>query len=687
MKLFLSLLVLLVAAVYAQSAPLVPDQGKRVDSFIRENNARQADNPEGLSFTVRLKDNRKQFHHGEVITLELSFATSKPKTFRFDAATYERSGRLGLDRFIVDRRTDVVDPLYDYFNSEFMLFLIGGLRGFPDLTHKPYVITADVNEWLRFDKPGRYRLYVMSHRINSDAGHHPVTSSVVELEILPPDNKWARQKLNDSIAALSKPAADRRAACRALRFLGTTAAATEMRQRFRGEDSSCDSEYKFGLIGSPHRNFVIRDMESALSSPEQPVRSSYITTLALLEFTRQTVPPRPDGPYPFWGSEEQKNQWWNQSGQRRSVYDQLSANYARQVVMAIGQKQGKTRAVSLQTVLEYRPELNKSGFLQWSTLVAAIPEVFRRLSIDDQTRMLKDQWETIASPAMLPVLRAVLKDLETRPINNSTVEGEYFSVIDRLDLHSITLRRLYELSPQEGRQLILEEITRPSTRVYEHVLSMLPDETLPELNRPLLANLEEARKAGSVRSEAMINLIERYATADILPEMRTVFEAPDTARLNCSGQAALLAYFLRVDPPTGADYLNKVLAKSRCSNKILGDVAHLHMSAEVEDAAIDSLDAANLQLVAHAAEVLGEYGGAGSEKALWRRLERWHAEMQSRVKAVSEQENLERALTNALSNGRAWRSDREKLKRLRDLCLTRSVCDELDQKINEKPRQ
>lgn len=223
MKLFLSLLVLICSSFAAVSAR---------DAFIRENKTKQANNPDGLSFTIRLKNNQTKFHHGEAITLELSFASSKPQKFRFDAATYDRSGRLDLDRFVVDRRDEVVDPLYDYFNSEFMLWMAGGLRGIPDLTDKPYVITAELNEWLRFDKPGPYRLYVVSHRIKSDAGHHPVFSNVVEFEILPRDNKWANQKLNESISALSKRSAERRAACRALRFLGTTAAATRCANDF-----------------------------------------------------------------------------------------------------------------------------------------------------------------------------------------------------------------------------------------------------------------------------------------------------------------------------------------------------------------------------------------------------------------------------------------------------------------------
>jgi hypothetical protein len=101
MKLLLLLLILFAGSISlsAQSPSLAENQDQQIDPFVRKHNERRAQNPEGLLFTVRLKDNKKQFHLGEVITLELSFAASKPDTFTLDAATYDRSGRLHSDGF------------------------------------------------------------------------------------------------------------------------------------------------------------------------------------------------------------------------------------------------------------------------------------------------------------------------------------------------------------------------------------------------------------------------------------------------------------------------------------------------------------------------------------------------------------------------------------------------------------
>ena len=354
MRLMVRLLLLFACCSLAVSA-------QQVDSFISKHDQQRAQNPEGLLFTVRLKDNRKQFHLGEIITLELSFAASKPETFILDAATYDRSGRLHSDDFVVDPGEGVVDPLTDYFDAQLHAFSAGGLRGIPDLRDKPYLITAELNEWKRIDQPGHYRLYVVSSRLgkkgsiaNVFSGNQlgPVVSDVIEFDVLPADKKWATQKLSEAISALSKPEEVHRSGCRTLRFLGTKAAATEMRKRFSGEDPICEWDYKFGLIGSPHRDFVIRDMENSISLREQPITSHYIRTLALLEFSKlkPEIPPNPGE-----GDEEQTKQWRAQLDRRQRIYDDLCLNYARQLAMVTQLKQGQARVISLETLLDFLP--------------------------------------------------------------------------------------------------------------------------------------------------------------------------------------------------------------------------------------------------------------------------------------------------------------------------------------------
>jgi hypothetical protein len=658
---------------------------KQADAFVRENNTKRAQNPEGVSFTVRFKDNQKQFHQGEVMRLELSFASAKPHTFIVDTGTYDRSGRLESDKFVLDQPEAVVDPLYDYFNSNFLAFIAGGIRGIPELTEKPEIINADLNEWMRFDKPGLYRLYVVSGRLGRKdvppKPSPPVVSNVVEFEVLPLDEKWANEQFNQAVTALSKGDGDTRSYCRILRFVGTTSAVTEMIKRSRGEPHGCDYEYKFGLIGSAHRDFVIQELEKSLSAPEQPIGSTLIGTLALLDFARQTtqLPPYPEG------NEEQIRQWQSRVERRRTLYNERLLNYLRQLLAAIPQKDERARATSIQTLLEYRSELVTND---WSTVGSYMPEVFSRLPVESQTRLLTSEWKPLANAAMLPVLREILKRPEDK---NNDHHQKY--------LRTTALRRLYELTPEEGRRVILDEIRRPSPRVYDTVLRSLPDAILPELDSVLIENLEQTRRPnGNGNLDAIASLITRYASDGIAPQVRAVYEAPGPGKWACSIQASLIAYFLRVDPPTGGDYLKQALAAreknlSRCYTSTLLDVARLQAPPEVEEIAIASLDDEDTEVVTHAALVLKEFGSVDAEKAIWRRFEKWHEAMQSRSEELRKQNAgvpafgapqlsgqvmIEQQLRDAIVYGQLWLADPEKLKRVRQLCFTDNSREEID---------
>src|ERR1700683_79232 len=52
--------------------------------------------------TVTIRNNQSSFHIGEIIPLDLAFTSSLPNTYQLDTATYDRSGRLGEDQFVVD---------------------------------------------------------------------------------------------------------------------------------------------------------------------------------------------------------------------------------------------------------------------------------------------------------------------------------------------------------------------------------------------------------------------------------------------------------------------------------------------------------------------------------------------------------------------------------------------------------
>ena len=119
----LAVLVLLLAghSLAQTSADQPPD-----DPFLTRHRELQDKNPEKLLCTLQLKNKQTQFHFGEIIPLELRFASTLPDTYTVENPPYDRSGRVDVDTFVIDRPDDAVDPLNDYYSGH--NFGMGGLR-------------------------------------------------------------------------------------------------------------------------------------------------------------------------------------------------------------------------------------------------------------------------------------------------------------------------------------------------------------------------------------------------------------------------------------------------------------------------------------------------------------------------------------------------------------------------------
>src|SRR5262245_18206117 len=174
---------------------------KAEDAFVARHREVIRKNPEGVSFTLRLEDDKVQFKPGEVIRVEFSFTSDLPDTYDLDVATYDRR----KDKYFLDPKNGAVDPLKDH-----PIGTGGGLSAVPPpLSEKPREMAFDLNEWFRFDQPGRFRLYVTAPRIQKkgdgmSVNGSDVTSKIVEFEILTYDDEWAGKEiaeykgLNDS---------------------------------------------------------------------------------------------------------------------------------------------------------------------------------------------------------------------------------------------------------------------------------------------------------------------------------------------------------------------------------------------------------------------------------------------------------------------------------------------------------
>jgi hypothetical protein len=642
------------------------------DVFLNRWNELVARQPSGARLAVTVP--KTEFFLGEVIPLQLSFTSEKPGVFAAESRLYDRVGRMNhLEQFVVDPATLTEDPLQGLPGGTGGM---GGLSGGPVvLSPKAFTFERVLNEWVRSKQPGRYRLYVLSRRVRAtdkpeQAVNEPgrfyrgapveLVSNVLTLDIRPAPDTWIRQQIAASKATLgtdpgqnSVKVAEHQRARRVLRFLPGLEAATELLLALTGSNDVDSFSSYMGVLGSPYRKQLLPVMEARLIAAGQPIWDRYLDTIAHLA---ELVESRgPAGDYP---SDPQAQAAWRADQERRAALRrQKSDEYAVKLIAALSTKQPAARAESLHTLLNVG--LRGGPEPQWlKSVLASLIADFRRLPVMTQTMLLEHRWSTLKTAAMLPVLR----DLVSNPPP------------ERYDppIQSVALRRLYEMSPDEGRKIILAEIARPDgSTIPFSTLAILPDESLPELNDVLAEKFDPL-------------LILRYATRDVVKRIEKMFEArnADVLRQNvpyCAGPLAF--YFLKYDPPYGEKVLREQFGKPSLPSACYDIGFQFHglgrwaWSAAFERFALESLASPLVPVKRGAAEVLGKFGSAAAQEPLWETMDYFRSYWKNREeelkhKTGQEGVQLERALRIALAQADAWTLQEAGLMRLLGLCST-----------------
>jgi hypothetical protein len=186
------------------------------------------------ALTVRLEAGKTTYAVGELVPLELEFRGQADPDHYFSTASYEGLGRMSPERCRIEPEAGWVDPLADYVSSA---GIVGSIASsWHPLDGTPLVLRAHLNEWVRFTKPGDYRLVVESRRLErySRQPAPTLTSAPVTLRIVAASPEWAAVELKRARDAIDgHGAATPREAVTILRHLGTRGAALAL-VRFYG---------------------------------------------------------------------------------------------------------------------------------------------------------------------------------------------------------------------------------------------------------------------------------------------------------------------------------------------------------------------------------------------------------------------------------------------------------------------
>jgi hypothetical protein len=631
---------------------------------------------------VQTENGRTQFQMGELIPLKLSFTSSALKKYQINMASYDRSGRMGYEAFLLEPETGWSDPLHTYF--AYGGFMGGGLSTSKFLSREPTDISLDLNEWVRFDQPGKYTLRVVSRRVGellADKSYPnssvELTSNELQLTIIPAGKVWQEATLKKAIAVMDKiegvgdkatgeQSNDKQAALRTLRYLGSVEATKELARRLRGDDSHTDFTCMFGLVGSPYADVALNEMRRLLIAPDHPVSSTFLFTLKVL--MRNAEQPQDKL------REEEAHNW-----------ETLQSD----LLSAVSQKRGKALALSLNTILEtISYEQGKSNPLS-AQLLSQIATVFDQLPEEKQLQIIEYRWEMIKGPLFLPILRKYARRYKEFPIPNEV------NAYNSLHLSGTALLHWYELEPQEARPVIIQEMLRPRPRYNAKILGVLPDKTLPEVEQALAEHFVKAEDYYA--AENLASLLERYATDSVLPQILPIVDK-NVGKWACSIQAPILAYMLRVNPDLARPRIEAAMAArgpeySACNRGLLNDVAAMQQDPMLEEIASRSLDDEDPEVAASVATFLGRYGSAAAEEMLWKRLLLWNEKWRGREQELryipgernenSDYGSIGSNLILALATGQSWLADESKLRKLRQLALGQDMQQQVDNMLSD----
>jgi hypothetical protein len=344
---------------------------------------------------------------------------------------------------------------------------------------------------------------------------------------------------------------------------------------------------------------------------------------------------------------------------------------------ALQNKTGKARAVTVSELLQSDLKLNPTIKAQLRQMLLSS---WNSLPARQRNELIQFRWEQVGDPEWLPILRTIVLGEPNRAHN-----------IDQPE-RAAALRRIYEIEPDEGRELILREIANPKGDIGIGVLGLLPERELPQIEQPTIAKLN----AGN-GSDLDFQLLERYASKSALSDITHVYER-HIGEWACSPQTAMLLYFLRVSPSYGTLQVGDAMSERKatgCCKFQLTALEELIRRPKIEKIAINSLNDPDPEVVTNAAEALGRYGSLNAEGSLWTRLEKLHEEWKHQTDElhysfgtkpdVLAAMRLEQVLVQAITNGQAWLANENTIGRLKDLASP-NMQPELDAVLQEIQR-
>ncbi|HLL75631.1 MAG TPA: hypothetical protein VK421_10245 [Pyrinomonadaceae bacterium] len=611
-----------------------------------------------VKVTLSLDGGKKVYRNGEPVRLVMSF-TSEHGGYQLNTTTTKPPS--AVDAVSLAPAADVYAWAEHY---------TGGGGYHPDystisqLSPKPTAVGLTLNDWYRFDRPGKYTAKVTTSRVTGPgarlgAGQPlPLTTNEVSFEIVEVSEEAEAAEVRRISALLdaAKNWQEEAQLADELAYLTGEPSAREKVRRYLagGRSGNYTQNIHLGLVMARDRALVVRLLEAAIRDPEVNPSHGLLHTAVGLRLMLEGIPrPKMGHVLVLPGREHPRSA-------------ELLREYAAELMATLPKRKGKSRTAAAMAALTTLPRGSDGAVDVPPAVRAVLVGEFDSFHPFDQEYLLRVYWEQLSDPSMLPAVERMLA--------NNRDPRSY-------QVRTAALRRLTELSAERARPHILAELRNPSSVVDYEVLSALPDETLPEVDDALLEQIKALAPQRQnfdstlLRHKAM--LVARYASPDIYDGLLETYRAwgdkwqPDP-------RGAILGYLARHNPSQALPLVEQALVQLHSGQDLsfLLELTRPGYPGAVRELLRRRLEGDDPQAAGTAAYVISQHGAKEDEELIEARLGRWRKEWGGRAAeldagdAAVVQRMVEINLVESLLRSKVWKLPEEKAARIVRGCVS-----------------
>lgn len=620
---------------------------------------------DALKFRLSLKDGKTVCRIGEPVELILSYTSTKPDYV--------------VESVYSPRFDDVIisptDGIYDWLYRVNRLYSYDDVIASQKLSQIPVNVEITVNNLVRFDKPGKYKVKVISRRVRKSTkefpyGFHPipVLSNEIEFEMkdMSEGEEQAEVKRISALMDSAKTLPQYQTFQRELNYLTGDASTIEKVNRFLhppvyGGVSWLDSGT--GLNIARNKKLAIKLLEDVFHDPNQEVSRYLIGEIIGLRVLME------DEAQPSQAEEPQE--LWKERDPR---FSELNKFYYAELFDSLPKRTGRSQLMAAYTIVSSMPK-DAISDTNYNTAKALLLEKFDDLKYYEQSDLLNYHWDKIKSSLLIPYLDKILSSKEPLP-NWSNREN--------------ALKRLIELDEKRARPFVMNEIRESNSSIRPDILVMLSDEYLPDVDDALLEQIQKMAATKDYRIQQKAMLVSRYATKKIYQPLLDIYKKYESTWSD-ETCGRLLRYFARINDKETIPLIEERIAKSKFDKS--GSYLFYNMTRfeaggklipitkGMQQLLQKRLESDDFSLAEMASAYLSEFPNQKNRKLIQKRYDRWLKEWGGRGteldnpkadNTIKNQAQLQIALLRALIWTKSWKLSDNEIYNLKISCLTQA---------------